>query len=385
VLNDLLVLAGEIGPRGTGTSGEAAAADYVAKRLEGLGMAVERSTFLAVASQNAFPIAINLVAMLAVVLYPAGGKLTQWLAAGLSLATAPMLWQTIRTSSNPLRFLLPKVTSSNVFARIKPDGEVRQHIVLLAHLDTNRCRKIWGSSVVRYLEPLAYLTLFVLALLGILYLSGALLRGPSWVWWASLPLAAYVAGSTFSLVMDDRSPFSHGANDNAASVSVLLEIGTRLMSHPLKNSQVWSVFTGAEETDHSGLKTLLEAYDSIMRRAIFFGLEGLGGGEVVYLKRQGMCAHYRPDPGLLTLAERVAVKNPELGVRAAQMIMEDEVGTLRRRGYKALCIAGLDPSTGSLPRWHRIDDTVDSVSTEVLVKAADFVEALLRDLDNGSS
>jgi acetylornithine deacetylase/succinyl-diaminopimelate desuccinylase-like protein len=185
--------------------------------------------------------------------------------------------------------------------------------------------------------------------------------------------------------MDDRLPFSHGANDNAASVSVLLEIGTRLVSHPLKNSQVWLVFTGAEETDHSGLKTLLEEYDSIMRQGIFFGLEGLGSGKVVYLRRQGLCAHYRPDPELLTLAERIAAQNPELGVHAAQMIVEDEVGTLRRRGYKALCIAGLDPSTGSLPRWHRIDDTVDSVSSDVMGKAADFVEALLRGLDNKSS
>ncbi len=381
MLSDLQSLAGEIGPRGTGTPGEAVAADYIAKRLSDLGLAVERRSFRAIASQNAFPIAINFVAILAVVLYPLNGELTRWIAAGLSLTTAPMLWQTIRTSNNLLGFLLPKVTSKNVFATIKPDGEVRQHAVLLAHLDTNRCRKIWGSNIVRYLETLTYLTLSVLALLGITYLAGALSHGPSWVWWASIPLLTYIIASLVSLVLDDRSPFSYGANDNAASMSISLEIGERLESHALKNTQVWLVFTGAEETDHSGLKTFLNEYDSIMTQAFFFGLEGLGSGNIVYLRRQGLCAHYRPDPELLALAEQVATRNPDLGVRAAHMVMEDEVGTLRRHGYKAICIAGMDPATGSLPRWHRIDDTVDSISINTMEKATDFVEAFLRELD----
>jgi hypothetical protein len=381
MLADLETLAVEIGPRGTGTSGEEEAADYVAKRLTDLGLRAERRTFRAVASQNTFALAINIVALLAVILYPLGGVISRWIAAGLSLTTAPMLWQTIRTSNNPLRFLLPKVSSQNVLARVKPDGEVRQHAVLLAHLDTNRCRKIWGSAIVRYLEGLTYLTLSVLALLGILYLVGALLHGPRWVWWASLPLAGYVIGTTLSLLLDDRAPFSCGAHDNAASVSVALEIGARLIGHTLKNTLVWLVFTGAEETDHTGLKTLLDEHDTIMRQAVFFGLEGLGSGEIVYLRRQGLCAHYRPDPELLALAERVAERNPDLGIQAAEMTMEDEVGTLRRRGYKALCIAGMDPLTGSLPRWHRIDDTADSVSIEVMETAADFVETLLRELD----
>jgi hypothetical protein len=86
---------------------------------------------------------------------------------------------------------------------------------------------------------------------------------------------------------------------------------------------------------------------------------------------------------MLALAESVAARNAHLSVHAAHMTMEDEVGTLRRRGYKAICIAGMDPATGSLPHWHRADDTVDSISIEVMGKAADFVTALLEELDAG--
>jgi hypothetical protein len=41
----------------------------------------------------------------------------------------------------------------------------------------------------------------------------------------------------------------------------------------------------------------------------------------------------------------------------------------------------MDPTTGTLPRWHRADDTVGSVSVDVMGKAADFVTALLIELD----
>lgn len=265
--------------------------------------------------------------------------------------------------------------------RVEPQGELRQRVVVLAHLDTNRCRTIWQSSTVRYLEPLAYLTLAILAVLGMLYLVGALLDGPGWVWWASLLPAGYVVGSIISLWQDDRTPYSCGANDNAASVAVALELGARLAAQPLDSTQVWLAFTGAEETDHAGLYALLREHDPVLRRAAFIGLEGVGGGEIVYLTRQGLCAHYRPDPGLLALAESVAARHTELGVHAAQMTMEDEVGTLRRRGYRALCVAGRDPATGTLPHWHRADDTVDTISVEMLERAASFVMALLEELD----
>ena len=394
MLSHVRTLATEIGPRGTGTPNEAAAADYVADHLSALGLPVERQSFRAVASQNAFPMAINLVTLLAVLVYPLGGALTRWIAAGLALTTAPLLWQTIRTSDNALRPLLPQVTSRSVVTRVEPQRELGQRVVVLAHLDTNRCRMIWQSSTVRYLEPMTYLTLAMLAAPGLLYLVGAFavparwLGGPrnallreEWVWWLSLLPAGYAVGSIISLWKDDRTPYSPGAHDNAASVAVALELGARLLARPLDNTQVWLAFTGAEETDHAGLYALLRDYDSLLRGAAFIGLEGVGSGEIVYLTRQGLCAHYRPDPDLLALAEHVAARRPALGVHAAQMTMEDEVGTLRRRGYRAICVAGRDPATGTLPHWHRADDTADTVSAEALERAAGFVMALLEELD----
>ena len=63
------------------------------------------------------------------------------------------------------------------------------------------------------------------------------------------------------------------------------------------------------------------------------------------------------------------------------MTEEDEVTTLRRRGYRAICLAGCDPLTQTLPRWHRSDDTADTVSLEFLQRAAGLVRAVLDDID----
>jgi Zn-dependent M28 family amino/carboxypeptidase len=184
-----------------------------------------------------------------------------------------------------------------------------------------------------------------------------------------------------ALLKDDRAPFSPGAHENAASVAVPLEVGTRLFARPLKRTQVWLAFTGAEETDHAGLYALLDQHKSILRSAAFIGLEGLGSGALVYLTRQGLCSHSRPDEGLQALAASVATARPEFGARAAEMTREDEVGTLRRAGYRAICIAGLDPATRTLPQWHRSDDTVDTLSLQFIEQAACFVLALIERLD----
>ena len=381
LLEDVRGLAGEIGARGTGTDGEAAAADNVARRLSDLGLPAEQHAFRAVGSQNSFPLAIDLLVLFAVALYPLGGAATRWVAAMLALSAAPLLWQTIRNAGNALSIFLPKVTSRNVETRVSPKRETRKRAVILAHIDTNRCRLIWQSTRVASIEPMTWLTLGVLALPGLLYLVGALLGGPAWLWWLSLLPAAYVVGMVVTLWRDDRTPFSPGAHDNAASVAVALEVATRLARRPLEATEVWFVFDGAEETDHAGVRDLLRRNGPLLKEAAFFGLEGLGSGEIVYLTRQGLCAPYHPTPDLRLLAEHVSTIRPELRLRQAEMKAEDDVRTLRQRGYCAIGIAGRDPRTGILPHWHRPDDTVDTVSPEMMERAAGIVLALLDEWD----
>ena len=381
LLEDVIELAGRIGPRGTGTSAEAAAADYVGRRLTEMSLIFEKHVFRSVPSQNVFPIAISLMSLFGAIVYPINWVVTRWLAVLFSLGAGLSLWQTIRNAVlNPLRILLPKVTSQNIEARIHPKGKRLRKVILLAHLDTNRCRLIWQSLVVSSLVPMTWLTLAVPICMSVLYFIGAMTGEMFW-WWLSLPLAAYELGALVTLLRDDRTPFSPGAHDNAASVAVALEVATHIVASPLNNTEVWLVFDGAEETDHAGIIDFLRRHGTELRKAYFIGLEGLGSGELVYLTRQGVCAFYQPTPDLVEVAELVAIKHPDFDFLPATMVAEDDIRSLRERGYHAICIAGRDPNTGILPRWHRPDDTPEFVSRVTMQRAANIIYALLEELD----
>jgi hypothetical protein len=385
---DVQVLAGDIGPRGTGTESEAAAARFVAGRLEALGIRAHMQPLRAVASQNSYPLASGVLAVAAAVLSASGGRVGRWVGAALALSAGPLLGRAIRLSTNPLRHLMPKVPSRNVVARIAPLAAMpRRRVVILAHLDTNRCRLAWQSGTVRWLTPLTWLTLGVFWGQGLLLLAHAVSsrgrrRGPGLLWYVGLGPLAYVLGTLVTLVRDERTPYSPGAHDNAASVAVALGIAAALSAHPLLETEVWLAFTGAEETDHAGLYALLEDRTAETGDALYIGLEGLGSGELSFLTREGLCSPYTPDPGLLAAAVRASETHPELGARPGAMTVEDEVGTLRRLGYRAICIVGRDPGTGALPRWHRRDDTADTISLEFMERACGFLRAFLAELDS---
>jgi Zn-dependent M28 family amino/carboxypeptidase len=180
-----------------------------------------------------------------------------------------------------------------------------------------------------------------------------------------------------------RYPYSPGANDNAASVAVNLGLAMQLSREPLETTEVWFAFTGAEEVDHRGLKVLLKEHPEL-RDALFIDLEGVGGGELCYLVQEGILSYYNPDPELLRVAEEAAKKRFDLNVKPGVMPVVDEVQTLRRLGYRAICLAGRDPQTDSLPYWHTCEDTVEHVSAAALGRTAEFVWEMLHGIDRQS-
>lgn len=385
-------LAEGIGPRGTGTDGEARAAEYVAGRLAEWGIAAERLECRTIRSMNHYPLAVNALGLAALMLYPLDGDAFRWAAAILGLMVAPFMAMTIRTSSNPLRWLLPKASSPSVLGIINPRGGAmpdgtaiaRRQVVLLAHLDSNKCRLAWKPERLGALEPLARLTLAVQVLLGLLLLAGAIL-GDRWTpWLLALVPGAYLVGMAVTLLRDDREPYSPGANDNASSVGVALELACELSQQPLKHTQVWLGFTGAEETDHFGLRSILATHPAELERqnTLFIVLEGVGAGELVYATRHGIGLHYAPDAELVKLAAETARAHPEWGVRGEKMTMSEEVSTLTWRGYRAICICGRDPRTGGLGQWHRAEDTCANLSAAALERAKGFTRAMLERIDS---
>lgn len=372
------VLAGAIGPRRTGSPGEARAAAYVRDQLKELGLPTEEQHFGAVSEMNWFPISAAILSLSGTVIYP-WAAWTSWVGFLLAGAAGPLLWWAITHADSPIRQLLPQVRSQNALAQIAPRGTVERRAVLLSHLDTNRCRFAWRAGKAETVRLGSLVTLVIYGLNGSLYLLGAA-SGWGWPYWAALPGAAYTLATSLILLAELRQPYSPGANDDASGVAVNLELAARLIREPLARTEIWSAFTGAEEVDHRGLKLFLNEHEEL-REAWFIDLDGVGSGELCYLVEEGLIRHYRPEPELRALAERVASSHAELEVRPAKMMVVDEVQTLRRLGYRAITIAGRDPRTGALPHWHTGEDVVENISAEALARAAEFVWAMLEGLD----
>jgi len=378
LLTHVEALAREIGPRGTGTKGEEQAAHYVREQLQKLGLAANEQRFLAVGDMNWFPISAALLALCGTMIYPWAGW-TRWLGALLAGLAAVLLWWAIVRADSPIRFLLPRVPSRNIVARIAPKREARRRAVVLSHLDSNRCRLAWCAGKARTIKYGSIATLAVYSANGLLYFLGAA-TGWHWPYLASFPGAFYVLATLIVLIVDTRRPYSPGANDNAASVAVNLGLAERLTKDPLEKTEVFLAFTGAEEVDHRGLKVLLKEHTEL-REALFIDLEGVGGGELCYLAQEGLIKHYRPDPELVALVEEMAKRRPDLKVKPGVLLVVDEVQTLRRLGYRAICLAGRDSQTDSLPRWHTCEDTVEHVSAAALGRAAEFAWEMLQEID----
>ena len=62
------------------------------------------------------------------------------------------------------------------------------------------------------------------------------------------------------------------------------------------------------------------------------------------------------------------------------VVITEEVLTLRRRGYRGICLVGLDDD-GWLHYWHRYDDNASNIKPEPLATAARFAWEMVQEID----
>ncbi len=368
-------------PRPTGSEAERRAAEYVKSMLEGLGLDPRIEVFTAVSDMNWFPISAGIAslvgAFVGVFFSPLSGAL-------ISVFGPFLFWHALVRADSPIRGLLPRVESTNVVARIPPEGKAVRKVAVAAHLDTNRVRLAWASEKAAAIRWGTLGTLVAYLLIPVFLTISAVTGVLAWAFAAGI-LGLYALGTIGFLLYELRNPHSPGAIDNASSVAVALGLAEEFAVKPLRNTELWLCFTGAEEVDHRGIKELLRRYHHELSGAYFLVLEGVGAGELSLVTEEGVLTRYRPDPELLGIAAGVSRAHPELGIIQAPMSVVCETQTLRRLGYKALTLAGRDPSTGTLHRWHSVSDLPDGVSPGKLSRALSFMRLLIFELDKHTS
>jgi len=374
----------DIGPRGSTTAAEAAAAAYAWDVLDKLELSPRIQRFTSAASLwRPFALAVTL-ALLAVAVYPLAGSATAILATLLVATALVSAYLELNFTTNPIRWLLPKRPSQNVWAVIPPAGAPSQRLVLIGHLDTHRTPFVFRSPLhLKVFQVLVAAGFASMAALVLLYIAGSIIESDI-IYLISLAPAALLILNLIMTVQPDTTPYTPGANDNASGAALVLALAERLKEKPLANTEVWAVNSGCEEVGYYGATAFLREHREELKEAYFIALDtvaGPGSGPC-YITREGMTRPYRSDPGLVALAAQIAADRPDLGAYSKVMRLGSTEGAIGiKNGLPSLTFVNLRPD-GVLPFWHRPDDVFENVDADVLARTQAFVWDLLQRIDS---
>jgi len=311
-------LAETIGPRGSTTEKEAEAARYAGRVLREAGFEPVTEGFTSARSAW-YPYALfSGLVLVGELFFWFGGQGGAPIALVLTVIAMVSVLLELAFRPNPLRWLLPKGHSQNVWVRVPPRQEPREQVVLLGHLDSHRTPLVFSTDGwTKLFSVLVPIGLVCVIILGILFAIGSVSAALIWRF-VSLPFALVVLGLLLITLQADLTPYTAGANDNATGAGVVLSLATWLKQEPLAHTTVWAVLSGCEEVGCYGAEAFARAHKQELQNAVWMAIDSVGGAGASpsYLKRETFLLTVRSDPGLTALFERVAQRLPELDAYA---------------------------------------------------------------------
>ncbi len=369
----LHVLAEQIGPRPPTSAAEAEAAAYVNSRMRRSGLDVDVQTFRAVRTAS-LPYGLIYAAGAAAPLVYVYNR-----PAALALAVLALLCFTGEALSFPvLSSLLPKGQSQNVVGTRPPTNEPRQHLIVLAHIDSGRANLLFHPRLVRY-HRLFFLLCFaalgaLVVLLAIRWVSTAL-----WLWYLQWIPAGYLAIAVVLLLHSELFlPQVPGANDNASGVAALLRLAERIEN--LQYTTLWLAATGCHESGMHGARQFLRQYPFPRDRTYVVNLDSVGHGQLALIVAEGMLVPRRTDPDLLELASQA--EGADIAINGDPRTYHhgntDALVALMRR-FRAISVTALHK--GRPAYWHWPSDTLENLQPELPDRAVRLVEGIARRVD----
>lgn len=383
LMKTLRALADDIGPRPPGSPAEAQARDYLKGVLEEAG--IDDSETLAFDAWrtwgwNVIP---SVIAGLVVNLLGwRGGNLSRvgGLLAELSVLE---LQNGIKSRPQILEPFYPKGASGTLLAKIAPSGEIRNRVVLIGHTDTNKHRPTFGAAQKKLMLPSGMLLMGAM-IANIVALLGRDSKFDKQARRLQLGVAGILGYALFTFLRDEMGGFVDGANDNASAVACTLGLGLQALATPLAQTEIWLAFTGAEEVGLLGLRKLLDVYGDTLQDAYFIDFELVGAGQIAYVTHHSgfdYFSGYTPDMESLSVARQAAALTPDLGVIGKDVVINEEVRALRQRGFKGICLVGLDEA-GWLKNWHQYSDNSQNIEPDSLETAARFAWQMIQVIDS---
>jgi len=283
--------------------------------------------------------------------------------------------------------LLPAPDSVNVIGRIGAEAPSRR-VVLTAHIDAAQAGWIFSRQTADWFADLAGRRgdgppPGPLALPRALLIGAVLVAVAAWLGAGGLLLDLIsgvlviallaIVGVSLQWAMARGTP---GANDNASAVAAMLACAERLAGALPEDVELQIVGTGAEEVGCCGMRGFVARHgDWPLESTYFVNFECVGGGLLHFIRSEGVLAKVHFPPILLDLARRVAASGAFGEVTPVDLLASTDGHVPAERGYPSLSLISLDPN--GVPRnYHRVEDTVEGIDTEMVIRAADFAAAV---------
>lgn len=371
------LLAVEVGARRPTSRGERLSAELMRDELARDGLEASVEAFPGYSS-FAWPFGLILAAGIAPSLLPSGlrrARSALALAAGAALATEGSLRHT------PLSDALSRYPSTNLVANVEPRAEVQRTLCLMGHLDTSRSGLMFDPRFVRYLDG----WIRAQSVAGLAQAAGEPLLGGSRRGRVALVAVRAVLAAGLALLAERelRGEDVPGANDNASGSAVAAVLASEVAREPLGNTRLVLLLTGCEEAGTLGAQAFLGAHETA--DWLFLNFDNVGGdGSVRFLRREGVLAKWRADPGLIAAAQQVADARPEL-----RMAPEDSPAGLTYDSSPVLAAGGraltISVQDGSLPNLHWPTDTYENVDEDGVRRTLEAGRELVRAIDAGAA
>ncbi len=366
----------KIGGRGTATEGEYKARDYIQESFDRLGIKNTTEPFKTITSFSYPYILIYLVSIIGAAFLLFHRPVVSIILTGSGAVTFFLENSSFEIAS----LMLPKGTSYNVIGHIPASGKAVRRVIVTAHYDSSRSSIMFSPRFVKGFRNTfigVVISMFLMFILTALYWI-------THVVWLKVLVGVLTLDPLVTVVLlihrEIRGQYTHGANDNASGVAVLLGIAERFSASPLANTDIFLVATGAEEVGMAGMVSFVREHKDLVRDAYIINIDNCGAGKVSYIIEEGMIKQYAADHTMVAIADKVA-KGSSMNVtpRIYTMMSTDALVPLSR-GYRAMSIMAFDDE-GMLPNWHWETDVFENVRPVPVNLAYEFATKMIASID----
>ncbi len=291
-----------------------------------------------------------------------------------------------------LRRLFPFRRSQNVVATMPSIGERRMRVVFVSHVDAAFTGLMFDTDFVTRFAPkpgplykgLRAATASVAGLGAISMAMAASGGAPRrWLSLARLPLMIPpMLAAALNAELVSRNTIVAGAADNLSGVAGGLILASRLATERPENVEFVFVSVGCEEASLGGSDALAAAMREEWSTddTWVIGIDTICNGDCRWF-REGEIFTAPASPTLERIMEGLSEDPRFAGLQPLDIpVGGTDAVPFAVRGYNAVTIGCVDPSTGTPREYHQESDTVANMDSPKIIDTLNLVHELVRRL-----